>query len=213
MSVMDSTGPVPGGNDDSRGSESGIPVNKFALFSETMLTGVLVLVLSLPIVTMPAAYAAGIAHIGNHLQGRDDSVRAFWATFRAALPGSWKLGATTAAAAVVVVLNLLLTVTGQLPGRAVVLPVTLLLAAAGAVLLLRTAAEWSEVPERGAAGWRESLETAKSLSLRDWTGSLLLVAALFMTVVFVWMLQALLLIVPGALVLAAAAVRIRATRI
>ena len=87
------------------------------------------LVLSIPLVTIPAAYAAGIAHLERHLSGRDDSVRALWGTFRAALPGSWKLGITTAAAAVVIVLNLLLATVGQLPGQAVVLPATLILAA------------------------------------------------------------------------------------
>ena len=106
------------------------------------------LVLSLPLVTIPAAYAAGIAHLERHLSGRDDSIRALWGTFRAALPGSWKLGITTAAAAVVIVLNLLLAMVGQLPGQAVVLPATLILAAAGAILLLRTAAAWSDVAGR-----------------------------------------------------------------
>ena len=101
MSVMDSTSPA-------NHQHEPVPVNRFALFSETLLAGLLVLVLSLPLVTIPAAYAAGIAHLERHLAGRDDSVRGLWGTFRAALPGSWKLGALTAAAAVVIVLNLLL---------------------------------------------------------------------------------------------------------
>ena len=141
MSIMDST--TPASDRDNR-----IPVNRFALFSETLLAGLLVLVLSIPLVTIPAAYAAGIAHLERHLSGRDDSVRALWGTFRSALPGSWKLGITTAAAAVVIVLNLLLALVGQLPGQAVVLPATLILAAAGAILLLRTAAAWSDFAGR-----------------------------------------------------------------
>ena len=138
MSIMDSTTPASGRDEP-------IPVNRFALFSETLLAGLLVLVLSIPLVTIPAAYAAGIAHLERHLSGRDDSIRALWGTFRSALPGSWKLGITTAAAAVVIVLNLLLTMVGQLPGQAVVLPATVILAAAGAILLLRTAAAWSDL--------------------------------------------------------------------
>lgn len=210
-----------------------VPVNRFALFSETLLAGVLVLVLSIPLVTIPAAYAAGIAHLERHLAGRDDSLRALWGTFRSALPGSWKLGITTAAAAVVIVLNLLLATVGQLPGSAVVLPATLILAAAGAVLLLRSAAAWSDVAGSHAAfyagadadaspgaspatsapaAWSSALEGAKSKSLRDWTGSLLLAAALFAAVVFVWMLVALFVVVPGMLILAAAAVKMRSTR-
>ncbi|WP_081765933.1 Poxvirus protein I5 [Arthrobacter sp. 31Y] len=202
----------------------GIPVNRFALFAETILAGVIVLLLSVPLVTAPAAYAAGVAHLERHLSGRDDSLRSLWGNFRRALPGSWKLGITTAVAAVVIVLNLLLALVGQLPGRAVILPATLILAAAGAVLFLRIAANWSggvnwegdagqqssEVP--GPQRWALAYSHAKADSLRDWTGSLLLLAAVFMAVVFVWMLQALFVIVPGTLVLAAAAIKIRSNR-
>lgn len=242
MSIMDSTTPASGSNEP-------IPVNRFALFSETLLAGLLVLVLSLPLVTIPAAYAAGIAHLERHLAGRDDTVRGLWGTFRSALPGSWKLGITTAGAAVVIILNLLLATVGQLPGSAVVLPATLILATAGAVLLLRTTAAWPDSAGHdagqaggrgadrrqtpsdstpaasgpaasgpaasanlGSAAWREALETGKALSLRDWTGSLLLAVALFAAVVFVWMLVALFVVVPGMLVLAAASVKMRSTR-
>ncbi|MGJ0385197.1 Poxvirus protein I5 [Paenarthrobacter nicotinovorans] len=199
----------------------GIPVNRFALFAETILAGVIVLLLSIPLVTAPAAYAAGVAHLERHLSGRDDSLRSLWGNFRRALPGSWKIEITTAAAAVVLVLNLLLALVGQLPGRAVILPATLILAAAGAVLFLRIVANWSggvtwdgdadrhpaDVP--GPQRWSAAYSSAKADSLRDWSGSLLLLAAVFMAVVFVWMLQALFVIVPGTLVLAAAAVKIR----
>jgi hypothetical protein len=215
MSIMDSTTPAP--------DREPIPVNRFALFSETLLAGLLVLVLSIPLVTIPAAYAAGIAHLERHLSGRDDSIRGLWGTFRSALPGSWKLGITTAAAAVVIVLNLLLATVGQLPGSSVVLPATLVLAAAGAVLLLRTTAAWSDFsganldsrPDKAntpSAAWSSALNTGKALSLRDWTGSLLLATALLGAVVFVWMLVALFVVVPGTLILAAAAVKIRSTR-
>jgi hypothetical protein len=208
MSIMDRTTPEVDHHEP-------VPVNRFTLFSETLLAGVLVLVLSIPLVTIPAAYAAGIAHLERHLSGRDDSVRGLWGTFKAALPGSWKLGITTAAAAVVIVLNLLLAWVGQLPGREIVLPATLILAAAGAVLLLRTAAAWSDDtgPRAGSRNnWRSALQTGQALSVRDWTGSLLLVAALFGAVVFVWMLAALFVVVPGTLILASAAVKLRSNR-
>ncbi|WP_142039935.1 Poxvirus protein I5 [Arthrobacter sp. SLBN-100] len=212
MSVMDSTTPAPNHHEP-------VPVNRFALFSETLLAGVLVLVLSIPLVTIPAAYAAGIAHLERHLSGRDDSVRSLWSTFRAALPGSWKLGIATAAAAVVIVLNLLLAWVGQLPGREVVLPATLILAAGAAVLLLRTSAAWSDLAGSATgpgvdarSAWRSALETGQAVSVRDWTGSLLLVAALFGAVVFVWMLAALFVVVPGTLILASAAVKMRSNR-
>ncbi|MEE2567831.1 Poxvirus protein I5 [Pseudarthrobacter sp. J64] len=222
MSTMDTSNRTPDSSDRA-------PVNKFALFAETLLTGVVVLVLSLPLITMPAAYAAGIAHLKRHLDGRDDSIRSLWDSFRAALPGSWKAGFVTAAAAVVIVVNLLLAWVGQLPGQDVILPVTLVVAASCAVLLLRTATAWSlpnglpavekgmnhdggnSVQRTGGAEvWREAFETGKAASTGDWTGSVLLVAALFMAAVFVWMLPALFVVVPGTLVLASAAVEFRA---
>ncbi|MCA4135091.1 Poxvirus protein I5 [Arthrobacter sp. M4] len=197
--------------------EPGVPVNRFTLISETLLTGILVLVLSLPVVTAPAAYAAGVAHLDRHLAGREDSVRSLWASFRLALSGSLKAGATTAAVTVVVVLNLLLAFVGQLPARGVVLPATQAVAAAGAVLLLRTAACWSTAFERhndggkgGRGTWAGAFALAKSESLKDWTGTLLLLVALFMSVVFVWMLPALFVVVPGTLILAAASIKMRA---
>ncbi|WP_314214507.1 Poxvirus protein I5 [Pseudarthrobacter equi] len=208
MSIMDRTTPASNHHEP-------IPVNRFALFSETLLAGVLVLVLSVPLVTIPAAYAAGIAHLERHLDGRDDSVRSLWGTFKAALPGSWKLGGLTAGAAVVIVMNLLLAWVGQLPGREVVLPATLVLAAGGAILLLRTAAAWSDFPgDRSQAKerWTSALETGRALFLRDWSGSALLAAALFGAAVFVWMLVALFVVVPGTLILASAAVKIRSAR-
>lgn len=216
MSIVDTTG-------KSSSDRQAISVNRFGLFSETILAGVVVLLLSVPLVTAPAAYAAGVAHLERHLSGRDDSLRSLWGNFRRALPGSWKIGITTAAAAVVIVLNLLLALVGQLPGRALILPATLILAAAAAVLLLRIAGNWSGgVIWDGDAGrksvdlpgpqqqWRLAYSQAKADSFRDWSGSLLLLGALFVAVVFVWMLQALFVIVPGMLILAAAAVKIRA---
>jgi hypothetical protein len=104
---------------------------------------------------------------------------------------------------------------GQLPGRDVVLPATLILAAGAAIVLLRSAAAWSDfavAPRDARTAWRLALETGQSLSLKDWSGSLLLAAALFGAVVFVWMLAALFVVVPGTLILAAAAVKLRARR-
>jgi hypothetical protein len=97
----------------------------------------------------------------------------------------------------------------------VVLPATLVLAAGAAIVLLRTASAWSDGQPTGATGnnmWHQALRTGKDISLRDWTGSLLLAAALFCAVVFVWMLAALFVVVPGTLILAAAAVKLRSHR-
>ena len=96
-----------------------------------------------------------------------------------------------------------------------VLPATLLLAAGAAIVLLRTASAWTDATGQGATAgdsWRTALHAGQAMTLRDWTGSLLLAAALFCAVVFVWMLAALFVVVPGTLILAAAAVKLRSGR-
>lgn len=189
-------------------------VNKFALFSETMLLGVSLFVLGLAVVTAPAAYAAGAAHMERHLEGRSDTVMSLWQDFRAALPGSWKLGFMTLIAGIVVAVNVLLAGSEQLPGGRMVLIATVILAAGMAVLLLRTAALWNK-ERSGAEGvissvaWRRAWVQAKSDAGNDVAGTALLLAALLMTLAFVWMLPPLVFIAPGALVLAAVAVHYR----
>ena len=82
---------------------------------------------------------------------------------------------------------------------------TLLVATAATVLLLRTGVTVA-VRCTGPKPW----PAARKESLADWSGSLLLVAALGLTAIFMWMLPALVIVVPGCLVVAAAAVRLRA---
>lgn len=186
-------------------------VNKFALFGETMLLGVTLFVLALPVVTAPAAYAAGAAHMERHLAGRPDTVLSLWADFRAALPGSWKLGLGTLGAGMIVVVNVLLAASEQLPGGPLVLIATVVLAAGLAVLLLRTAVLWHIDGEDAhkAGVWARAWAQAKAEALGDVAGTALLLAAMVMSLTFVWMLPPLVFIVPGVLVLAVVAVRYR----
>ncbi|MGO2541534.1 MAG: Poxvirus protein I5 [Specibacter sp.] len=199
-------------------------VNKFALLAETLLLGVCLFVLALPIVTAPAAYAAGAAHMERHIAGRPDTVASLWADFRAALPGSWKFGLALLGAGAVASVNLLLAGSEQLPGGRVVMGATLLLAGGLAVLLLRAAGLWQEEPVQVAstAGpqtgstadtppsvWAGAWDQAKRDAASDWIGTVLLVAALAMCLTFVWMLPPLVFIVPGAMILAVVSVRYR----
>ena len=209
MSIMDSTTPASGRNEP-------IPVNRFALFSETLLAGLLVLVLSIPLVTIPAAYAAGIAHLERHLSGRDDSVRALWGDVPRCPAGQLEAGnhdggsrrrdcpepaARNSGAAA--------RQRGGPPGhpdpggrRCGPAPAH----RRGLVRLCRSGCRRDRLTSGSAPGgvppsaaWSSALATGKALSLRDWTGSLLLAAALFAAVVFVWMLVALFVVVPGML--------------
>lgn len=116
----------------------------FPLLGETLLTGLLVLAGSLPVVTAPAALAAGAAHLRRHLGGYDTSVRSFWRDWLAAARGLWPLGVLALVAAVAVTVNTGLTASGALPGSSAVRWVTWAAAACAAVVLVRTTAAWSD---------------------------------------------------------------------
>jgi hypothetical protein len=199
--------------------ERGRPVageSRFALLGETLLTGLLVLVGSLPVVTLPGALAAGVAHLRRHLGGYDTSVRTFVRDWVAAVRGLWLLGALLVLAVVVVVVNTGLTASGALPGSSAVRWVTWVAAAHAAVVLVRAAAAWSDDDAApgsevtpGTGGVRQLLSRGAARTRDDVAGSALLVAALAMCVVLVWMLAPLVLVTGGLLSLAAVAVETR----
>ncbi|MGC3002738.1 hypothetical protein ACPF8X_31305, partial [Streptomyces sp. G35A] len=55
---------------------------RFALFAECLLTGVWIAVASLPLVTYPAAFAAGARHLGRRVRHQGGGCREFAADFR-----------------------------------------------------------------------------------------------------------------------------------
>jgi hypothetical protein len=186
--------------------------SRFALLGETLLTGLLVLIGSLPVVTFPAALAAGSAHLRRHLGGYDTSVRTFARDWLAAARSLWVLGALLPLAAGAVVLNTGLTASGALPGSPVVRWVTWGAAACVAVVLVRAVAAWSE-DEPGSGGGVWVLVSRGAVRARDdLSGSALVLAALVMCVVLVWMLTPLVLVTGGLLSLAAVAVETRRVR-
>jgi hypothetical protein len=123
----------------------------FALLGETLLTGVLVLVGSIPVVTVPAALAAGAAHLRRHVGGYDTSVRGYVHDWLVAVRSLWVLGVLLLGVVAVVVVNTGLTASGALPGAPAVRWVTWLAAACAAVVLLRAATAWSD-DEAGGVG-------------------------------------------------------------
>lgn len=185
--------------------------SRFALLGETLLTGLLVLIGSLPVVTFPAALAAGSAHLRRHLGGYDTSVRTFARDWLAAARSLWVLGALLPLAAGAVVLNTGLTASGALPGAPVVRWVTWGVAACVTVVLVRAAAAWSD-DEPGPGGVWVLVSRGAVRARDDLSGSALVLAALVMCVVLVWMLTPLVLVTGGLLSLAAVAVETRRVR-
>ena len=220
----------PGERAEDRPGEHVPGEGRFALLGETLLTGLLVLAGGLFVVTLPAALAAGVAHLRRYVAGYDTSAHSFARDWRAAVRETWLLGGLALAAGAVVLVNTGLTASGVLPGASVVRWVTWAAAACAAVVLVRAAAAWSDgaredgegppagsaETDRGPFAERSTATGARALLARgatragdDLVGSALLLAALGMCAVLVWMLLPLVLVTGGLLSLAAAGVEAR----
>ena len=178
---------------------------RFGLFSEALLVGLGVSVLSLPIITAVPALAAGVSHVRRHLDGRPDTLAALWEDFRAACRGVWLVSIGAPVLLLVFLFNLQLAGSGSLPGGTGVRVATLFLVAILLVVVLRAAAGWSP-----GARWGTVVQAAAKRAGDDLVGTFLLVVALALCAVMVWMLTPLAVIVPGLLSLAVVAVEHRA---
>jgi len=177
---------------------------RFALFGEVLLVGVIVLVLSLPVVTVVPVLAVGVRHLGRFLVGENDSLRRMLRDLLPAIRDLWPLGLLTPAALVLLAYNVWFARTGLQPGGQAFGVVNAVVAAGVVVVALRVAGAW--IP--GQHWWR-SVRAAARCARLDLGGSALLVAAVVMCGVLVWMLTPLMLIVGGLLALAVLAVEHR----
>ncbi|MCP3769867.1 MULTISPECIES: hypothetical protein [unclassified Streptomyces] len=187
-----------------RAARGGSPLaGKFSLFAECLLTGVWIALASLPLVTYPAAFAAGSRHLGRHLSHERGGLREFAADFRSALRGGWLVGLAGWAVLAVVRVDVL-AVRAGLPGGEFVGAVGVLALIAAAVAGLRAAAVW-----RPGDSWRTLLAGAARRTVLDPAGSFLLVGGLAVVVCSAWFSAPLALPVLGAVAAAAVAVEER----
>ncbi|MFD0058885.1 hypothetical protein ACFVHR_34760 [Streptomyces sp. NPDC127168] len=178
----------------------------FALFAECLLTGVWIAVAALPVVTYPAAFAAGARHLGRRLAHERGGLREFAADFRAAARRGWLVGAGGWAALTVVWVDVR-AVRDGLPGGAFVGAVGVMALIGAAVAGLRAAAAWHP-----GASWRSLLAAAARRTVLDPAGSFLLVGGLALVVCSAWFSAPLGVVVLGAVTAAAVAVEKRHRR-
>ncbi|MCR2825759.1 hypothetical protein, partial [Microbacterium sp. zg.Y909] len=120
---------------------------RFALFGEVLQVGLLMTLVALPVVTLPAALAAGIRHLRRLVTAEDSRLQFFWADVRrAVLPGS-AVGAVSLVATLVLLLDIDLARSGFLPGGAVIEVVGWAGLAGVAVAVLAAAGAWT--PQTG----------------------------------------------------------------
>ncbi|MGW1023490.1 hypothetical protein ACWD4J_07190 [Streptomyces sp. NPDC002577] len=179
---------------------------RFGLFAECLLTGVWIVVAALPLVTYPAAFAAGSRHLRRRIAHEGGGWREFATDFRRALRGGWLAGLAGWAAVAVVWVDVQ-AVRAGLPGGRLVAAVGIFALIGLAVAGLRAAAVW----EPGAS-WRALLATAGRRTVLDPAGSFLLVGGLVVVAVSAWVTPPLAVPVLGAVAAAAVAVETRFRR-
>ena len=177
---------------------------RLSLFGEVGVVGVVVLVLSLPVVTAVPAVAAGVLHLRRHLSGEGDSFGRLLRGFGTAVRDLWALGLVVPVVLLLTGYNLWLTWSGALPGGALIGTVSLVVGLVTVVVALRTAGTWYP-----GSGGLPAVRTAARRAAADLTGSVLIASAVVLCGVLVWMLEALVLLVGGLLALAAVSVEHR----
>ncbi|MEW2559739.1 hypothetical protein [Streptomyces griseorubiginosus] len=179
---------------------------RFAVFAETLLTGVWIAVASLGLVTYPAAFAAGARHLRRRTAHEGGGWREFVADFRKAARRGWLVGLAGWAVAAAVWVDVQAARAG-IPGGPLVGAVGLFALIGLVVAGLRAAAVWTP-----GAAWRALLADAVRRTLRDPAGSFLIVAGLAVVALTAGVLAPLAVPVLGALAAAAVAVEERHRR-
>ncbi|MEV7732586.1 hypothetical protein AB0O75_10860 [Streptomyces sp. NPDC088921] len=179
---------------------------RFALFAETLLTGVWIAVACLGLVTYPAAFAAGARHLRRRAGHEGGGRREFVADFRTAVRRGWLVGIAGWVAAAAVWVDVQAARAG-IPGGPLVGAVGLFALIGLAVAGLRAAAVWSP-----GASWRALLADAVRRTLRDPAGSFLIVAGLAVVALSAGFIAPLAVPVLGAVAAAAVAVEERYRR-
>ncbi|KDN22377.1 DUF624 domain-containing protein [Amycolatopsis rifamycinica] len=183
-------------------------------FSDCLLAGLLVALASVPVVTAAPAFVAGCRVLDRTRRDVGGPLwTTFWADFRSVARGGLGFGLGCLAAVLLFAVDL--EVVASTPGAGVLRPALWLLAAAGAVVAVRTCelVATGAAPTSGGAGaaraaapvWRRAFVTAARETAAGPKNAVLLAAALGIAVLLAWMLPILALVVAGPLALAAVA--------
>ncbi len=179
---------------------------KFSLFGEVMVTGLVVAIAGVLVVTLPAALAAATLHLGRVIRAEGSSMHLFWRDLRQALPGGVAVGTAASVLAAVLAADIVLARSGNLPGGVAIGVVGWAGLVALGVAVLRTAALW-----RRETGWLFALRQLPGDMRRDMISAGYLAAAVVMVGVLTWALPPLIIPALGCAALAAVAVPHRRT--
>ncbi|MFD5213617.1 hypothetical protein [Microbacterium sp. NPDC058345] len=180
---------------------------KFGLFGEVLTIGLLIAVVSLGVVTLPIALAAGIRHLRRFVAASDSRVALFWDDVRAGILPSLLVGVPAALIAAVLAFDVLLAGSGMLPGGEVVAVIGWAGLVVLATALLLAAGAWSP-----ASGWAAAVRAVPGVVRADAVGAAFIAAAAVFVGVVTWALIPLFIPGVGCAVLAVVAVPARRRR-
>jgi hypothetical protein len=182
--------------------------NGFALFGEVLLVGLLVMVVALPVVTLPIALAAGTRHLRRFLAAEDSGLTWFWRDVRAGLFGAVGIGAAATVAVVILLLDIDMASSGYLPGGTIVMVMGYLGLAAVAIALFTMAAQWTP-----GQTWRSVARAVPGAVRADPAGAAYLAATAMFAVVVTWQLAPLIVPALGCIAFAIVAIPERPRRL
>lgn len=177
--------------------------SRFALFTECLLTGGWFTLAAVPLVTIPAAFAAACAHLDRFLTGHPCGWREFAADVRDGVRRSWWVALAGLGGMAVLAVDVLIARAGA-PGAPLIIAVSVALAVAMLVVGARAAAAWTP-----SANWRALLATAAREARVDFRGNVILAGGLVVVAAVTWQLLPLFVPVIGCLAGAALAVHRR----
>ncbi|MGS2586146.1 hypothetical protein [Streptomyces hebeiensis] len=176
----------------------------FTLFADMLLVGLFTGVACLPVVTVPAAFAAASATLRDTAgNGAPAGAGVYIGHLRARLTAGTLAAGLIPPLLVIVLLIDTALLRSAIPGAAVMVPALALTTLVAAVVGLRATA--LDAPHRLSA--REALVR----SVADPRGTLLLVCAVTLAVLLAWSIPPLVPLLPGPLAFAAAVVDLRAS--
>lgn len=191
------------------GTESKWPgaTNGVDLFAQVIWAGVLTGLAGLPLVTLPAAIAAGTRHLQRHLRAERSSVRKYGADFMRALPGGLVVGVAAVLVAALLGLNIFLALAQVLFAWPVILAVGIAGLALTVLILLQAGYHWT--PERG---WKPAVGEGTRMLRSDPLGAVLILVVISVSGVATWLLPPLVLAGVGCTLFTVLTVNVRPRR-
>lgn len=169
----------------------------FGLLGEVLLVGILIALVSLPVLTLPAALAAGVRHLRRFLRAEASGLESFWRDVRASLFGGIGIGAASVVIAIVLALDIDLASSGMLPGGPFVGVIGWVGLAALVLALFTAAGRWTP-----GLGWLGALRAVPGALRADPAGAAYLLATAVFAGVVTWQLAPLIIPALGCIALA-----------